>query len=323
MLKKKKRSPLFFKSITAVAILLGSLTLNGASISAQVGKNSPIDIGQGAKVYNNLSTRFGNEKIKTSLSASFIDDPHSNKQIAVITTEGSNIDADRKISFPEQDSYPGYYRATMHWASSYRVAMELNGSGDFFKVSPTNTIDKKTVSSTIGYTIGGAIGSIPNSSNNWSTSVSYEQADYKTVLKTDTNKKVEWTVPFVSAMNQGWGPYDRDSFTVNYGNELFSKSRNGQVWAKDNFLSSDQMPALAAYSFSPAVVAVVIADKTDSFSELTVHLGRTQDSYKLQWHNELFGLGFWVGSNEKDTSHATFTTKYILDWKNHKLVEKN
>ncbi|BFH17051.1 beta-channel forming cytolysin [Paenibacillus melissococcoides] len=323
MIKKKKRSPIFFKSITAVAILLGSLTLNGTSVSAQVAKNSPIDIGQGAKVYNNLSTRFGDEKIKTSLSVSFIDDPHSNKQIAVITTEGSNIDADRKISFPEQDSYPGYYRATMHWASSYRVAMELNGSGDFFKVAPTNTIDKKTVSSTIGYTIGGTIGSLPNSSNNWSTSVSYEQADYKTILKTDTNKKVEWTVPFVSAMNQGWGPYDRDSFTVNYGNELFSKSRNGQVWAKDNFLSSDQMPALAAYSFSPAVVAVVIADKTDSLSELTVHLGRTQDSYKLQWHNELFGLGFWVGSNEKDTSQATFTTKYILDWKNHKLVEKN
>ncbi|GAC42377.1 beta-channel forming cytolysin [Paenibacillus popilliae] len=329
MIKKKKSAQLLFKSVTAVAILLGSLTLHGATISAEVAKNSPIDIGQGAMVYNNLSTSYDKDKkIKTSLNASFIDDPYTNKKIAIITTEGSNIDADKKISFNDQDK--GYYNATLQWASSYRLAMELNGSGEFFKVSPTNTIDTRTVSSTIGYTIGGSVSGIPTPvgnvpvpgrTSNWSTTVSYQQADYKTVLETDTDKKVEWKVPFVSAMNQGSGPYDRNSLTFNYGNELFSKSRNSQVWAKDNFLASDQMPALAAYSFSPAVVAVVIADKSDSFSELTVHLGRTQDNYKLHWHSELFGLGFWVGSNEKDTFQSTSTTKYILDWKNNQVVE--
>ncbi|QHZ51190.1 beta-channel forming cytolysin [Paenibacillus larvae] len=322
-MKEKKTSVIFFKSITAVAILLGSLTLNGTSISAQVLNSSPVDIGEGAKVYNSLSTKFNDyQKIKTSLKASFIDDPHTNKKIAVITTDGSNINADRKVSFNDQDRYKGYYRAALHWASSYRMAMELNGDGQFYKVSPVNTIDKKTVSSTIGYTIGGSIGDKPSGSANWSTTVSYDQADYKTILKEDTNKKVEWNVPFVSFVNKGWGPYDRDSQTNLYGNELFMNYRDANVWAKDNFTPSDQMPALAAYSFSPAVIAVVIADKSDSSSELTVHLGRTQDKYNMQWHSVIFGAGYWEGKNEKDTSHSTYTTKYILDWNNHQLIEK-
>ncbi|HDR4441078.1 hypothetical protein BK720_06610 [Bacillus thuringiensis serovar brasilensis] len=55
------------------------------------------------------------------------------------------------------------------------------------------------------------------------------------------------------------------------------KSRNAVYWAKDNFISSDEMPALAAYGFSPDMIAVVVADKSEKSSNLKVTYTRTSD----------------------------------------------
>lgn len=66
-------------------------TLNLPTAHADTKIESIVDIGengQNAKVYNNFSTLFdGQTKIKTSLLVSIIDEPYSNKQIAVIKTD--------------------------------------------------------------------------------------------------------------------------------------------------------------------------------------------------------------------------------------------
>lgn len=131
---------------------------------------------------------------------------------------------------------------------------------------------------------------------------------------------------FCFCYDQGWGPYNRDSVTDRYGNELFSKNRDTHVWAKDNFVSDDEMPALAACGFSPGVLAVVTADKDASSSDLTVKLGRSQDDYWMDWVSwaggmHAVGVGWWVGSNNKDIKTSKSTTKYTLNWDKNELVE--
>ncbi|HDR4441079.1 hypothetical protein BK720_06605 [Bacillus thuringiensis serovar brasilensis] len=108
--------------------------------------------------------------------------------------------------------------AFLKWASSYNVEMELsNANSQFYKVSLINTVDKKTITSSVGYNIGGEskigakVGGGTSGGMNWSTSASYDQHDYKTVLETDTSHNVQWKVPFVSSMNQGFGLYTRVS----------------------------------------------------------------------------------------------------------------
>ena len=271
------------------------------------------------KIHHNYVTkqndRTGN---KTSLQISFIDDPASNKKIAVISTEGSIIDSGYKLTEKRiLGEAPGYFRASLDWASGYTVGMKLEGGeAKFHKMAPINSIDTKTISSTIGYNIGGSlsVGSEVNGSFNWSMTASYDQEDYKTVLKSVTDKDLQWEVGFVSAMNQGWGPYNRDS-TGFWGNELFMKTRN-QHWAINNFLSPTQMPSLSARNFSPAMVATVIADKNEKLTKLKVYTGRWNDQYDLNWISSR-----WVGTNTKNISYESSVVEYTLDWKNMKVIE--
>lgn len=314
---------------TGLVLSLGLTSLGyGGTTLAQTRMGSTEDIGKDAKVFNVFSTLDDSQnKMKKSLKVSFIDDPNANKKIALISTDGSNIDADKQI--PPGNGYMG---SILQWSSEYHMGMELSGgSSSFHKVSPINTIDTKTVSSTVGYTVGGTIkiGSSADSSissgANWSTTTSYNQPDYKTILTKDTSKQVQWEVPFVSAMNQGYGPYTRDSNDSIYGNQLFMKSRNANVWAKDNFLSSNEMPTLAAYNFSPGVLAVITADKSEKTSNLTVTFKRVSDNYYMDWIAFLggyhaSGAGWWKGKNEKG-KEKTSSSKYVLDWENHNLIE--
>ncbi|MCC2544718.1 beta-channel forming cytolysin [Bacillus thuringiensis] len=328
------------KKITITSIIMWNcFTLNLLTANADTKIESIVDIGengQNAKVYNNFSTLFDEQaKIKTSLLVSIIDDPYSNKQIAVIKTDGSNISANKSVEglTDEYGHEAGYMSAVLKWASSYNIGMELtNENSQFYKVSPINTIDTKTITSSIGYNIGGEIkvsdkadggGSV---GMNWSTSTSYDQPDYKTVLETDTANKVQWRIPFISTMNQGYGPYNRESDDSIYRNQLFMKSRNAATWAKDNFISSDEMPALASYGFSPGMIAVVIADKSEDISTFKITYTRNSDDYRMDWTSFFNGVhgsgaGWWVGGNIKDVSKGISVHNYSVDWKNHRLIE--
>lgn len=316
---KYKRN-LLASTLLAVSIF----ALSKQTTFAQENQNI-IDIGQGAKVVQDFSTIYNEDaKIKTSIQASFINDPNSNKKIAIISTAGSNIAADKKIintSFAGGE--PGEYTANLEWPSSYQIKMELNDDhSKFFKAAPANTVDTKTVTSSVGYTIGGGIkvsdkpdGSISGSVA-FSTSAQYSQADYKTFLTSDSDKKIDWKISFVSAMNQGYGPYDRDSNNPTYGNQLFMKTRNGSVWAKDNFISNEQMPGLSSYGFSPGVIAVVITDKNETRpSPIKITLGRIKDSYNLKWN----GVS-WAGNMVKNVNLTYGSVSYKIDWENNRLI---
>jgi len=328
---------------TGLAISLSLTLLNfiSGTASAQTSMGQSEGIGQNAKIYNAFSTRDDSpNKMKKSLKVSFIDDSHANKKIAIISTEGSYIDAAKRIEDKEVDGQVnGYMSALLQWPSSYHIGMELYGkSSSFHKVAPINTVDTKKIFSTVGYNVGGTVkiaanekgpngeGSITGGTS-WSTTTSYDQTDYKTILALDTSKKVQWEILFVSAMNQGYGPYNRDSDDSIYRNQLFMQSRNATVWAKENFISKDQMPALAAYGFSPGVLAVVTADKSEKYSDLTVTFERISDNYWMNWKSffngwQGSGTGWWTGTNIKEQRKASSSSKYILDWENHNLIEK-
>ncbi|MGH1287813.1 beta-channel forming cytolysin [Bacillus toyonensis] len=298
---------------------------------------NPVDIGQGAKVHQNLSTKQdASNNMKTSLEVSIINDPNNNKQIAVIKTDGSFINADKEITGqPYAGHEDGYMAADLKWASSYGIKMELpNQTAKFHKALPINTVDKKTITSTVGYNIGGDIQMTDGKASGgttWSTSASYEQPDYKTILENDTADTVQWKVPFVSAMNQGYGPYTRDSSDLTWGNQLFMKKRTGSWATKDNFISSDEMPTLASYGFSPGMIAVVVADKSEKTSKLKVTYTKNSDDYKLGWINTINTKPWplpsgiidehWIGSNTKDVSSSTSVNDYTIDWEHHRLIE--
>ncbi|QWI73027.1 beta-channel forming cytolysin (plasmid) [Bacillus mycoides] len=323
-----KNSKSIMKMIMGTVLSCSMFSFGGNAIFAQEQKRKFVDIGQNAQVINSFSTLYNPQsKMKASLQISFINDPNSDKQIAIINTDGSNIDADNQIIHKQwPGAQSGEASAILEWASSYQIEMELKGEGaQFYKVAPTNTIDAKSVTSSVGYTVGGNIkmsdkpdGGITGGTN-WSMSVTYNQPDYKTFLTSDSDKKVNWNVSFVSAMNQGYGPYDRDSNNPTFGNQLFMKSRNQSVWAKDNFLSKNQMPALASFGFSPGMIAVIIADKTITTpSDFKVTYGRTSDLYFMNWT----GIGNWAGILKKDDSKMFTYMNYAIDWKNHQLIVK-
>ncbi|EOO57811.1 beta-channel forming cytolysin [Bacillus cereus VD196] len=304
-----------------------SAMLSGGNVTFAQEQKNVVDIGRDTKVYTSFSTIYNEgAKVKTSIQVSFIEDPNSDKRIAIINTAGSNIAADKKIidkSF--SIGKPGETIAGLEWPSSYHIEMELKDEqAQFYKVVPANTVDTKSVMSTVGYAIGGGIkmSEKPDANIsgavNWLTSVKYDQSDYKTFLTYDSDKKVNWNISFVSAMNQGYGPYDRDSNNLTYGNQLFMKSRNGSVWAKNNFIANEEMPGLASYGFSPGVIAVVITDKdVTKPSKLNIRYGRTKDLYSLKW-----GDIAWVGGLEKNINSTWGGTYYEIDWSNHQIIEK-
>ncbi|SUJ64399.1 gamma-hemolysin component B [Staphylococcus aureus] len=45
--------------------------------------------------------------------------------------------------------------------------------------------------------------------------------------------------------------------------EIFSLTRNGNLWAKDNFTPKDKMPVTVSEGFNPEFLAVMSHDKKD------------------------------------------------------------
>ncbi|MGR4025609.1 leukocidin family pore-forming toxin, partial [Bacillus sp. ZZQ-131] len=129
--------------------------------------------------------------------------------------------------------------------------------------------------------------------------------------------KLNWKVGFQSFNFPEWGIYNRDSFNTFYGNQLFMKSRSYNE-GTNNFVSKDTVPALTGYGFSPNVVAVITADKTETTSDLKITNRRVSDQYNIEWVSSK-----WWGTNNKDTYNEFFTNHYKLDWKNHQVTLDN
>lgn len=96
-------------------------------------------------------------------------------------------------------------------------------------------------------------------------------------------------------MNNGWGPYGRDSYDPTYGNELFLGGRQSSSNAGQNFLPTHQMPLLARGNFNPEFISVLSHKQNDTKkSKIKVTYQREMDRYTNQW-NRLH----WIGNNYK------------------------
>ncbi|MDA2325704.1 hemolysin II HlyII [Bacillus cereus group sp. Bc177] len=307
----------------ASVIMSGTFGLQTTSAFAD-SKGTVENLQNGGKVYNSFKTTYDmKQNIKNSIKVSFIEDPYADKKIAIVTTDGSNIDAKYTIN-------GGYYNGGLKWPSAYHTEAEITSddSAQFHKAAPVNTMTSAKVSSEVGYTLGGSVkvgvnDKGPNAeasitgSYAWKESVSYDQADYKTVLETQTDKKLNWKVGFQSFNFPEWGIYNRDSFNTFYGNQLFMKSRSYNE-GTNNFVSKDTVPALTGYGFSPNVVAVITADKTEATSDLKITNRRISDQYNIEWVSSK-----WWGTNNKDTYNEFFTNHYKLDWNKHQVTLDN
>ncbi len=306
--------------VVASVLMSGAFSVESSSAFAE-SKGTVEDLKNGGKVYNSFSTTYNaKQNIKNSIKVSFIEDPYADKKIAIVTTDGSNIDAKYEINGE-------YYNAGLKWPSAYHTEVEITSddSAQFHKAAPVNTMTSAKVTSEVGYTLGGTVklgvnDKGPNADASitgsfaWKESVSYDQADYKTVLETLTDKKLNWKVGFQSFNYPSWGIYNRDSYNTLYGNQLFMKSRSYNEGIQ-NFVSKDTVPALTGYGFSPNVIAVITADESEATSDLKITNRRVSDQYNIEWVSSK-----WWGTNNKDVHNEFFTNYYKLDWKNHKVL---
>ncbi|PFX40374.1 beta-channel forming cytolysin [Bacillus pseudomycoides] len=323
--KNMKKNKKILQALTlATTVVGGSLAFSSTSAHADSLKSIE-EIGSGAKVMNNLDTTYHSDaNIKNSIKVSFIDDPTVNKKYAIVSTEGSNIGSN--LDYRNHD----YYNASLIWTSAFKTGLEItsNDSAAFYKVLPKNNIETKNVSSTVAYNVGGGLevkqdtgasGSVTAGAS-WSTTVSYDQSDYKTFLENSTDKKVDWKVAFDKFYN-GNGFYDRDSFSSIFnGNQLFMVTTSGLRSAIENLVPQDKLPSLTAYGFQPGTIAIITADKNEESTDLAVKHSREKDDYRM------FKPVSWKGYNEKnvplDENQNTSVDQYKIDWKNNKIVHQ-
>ncbi|MCU5589249.1 leukocidin family pore-forming toxin [Bacillus cereus] len=311
-----------------------SLALFSPVSSAQTTSKSE-EIGKGATVYKNISILDDKaQDIKTSLEVSIIKDPNTNKQLAVISTDGSRISANsQRKNYPHEGHENGYTHADTTWASSYGIQMDLtnpNQKAQFFKISPADATKEETVSNTVGYKVGGEIqttGPKLAGEGTWSTTTSYKQSDYETKLINNREKSIKWEIPFNITHNPDGGEYRRDSYDQPWGNQLFMRHRISNDAAKDNITPSTLMPDLAARGFSPSVIAIIAADNnSEEQTDFKVTYTKTSDRYSMLWVPNLSPIipvsGSWLGTNEQNVSTVESNHEYAIDWKNHKLIEK-
>ncbi len=92
----------------ASVIMSGSFSLQATSAFAD-SKGTVENLQNGGKVYNSFKTTYDmKQNIKNSIKVSFIEDPYADKKIAIVTTDGSNIDAKYTVN-------SGYYNAGLKW----------------------------------------------------------------------------------------------------------------------------------------------------------------------------------------------------------------
>ncbi|PEQ51143.1 beta-channel forming cytolysin [Bacillus cereus] len=319
MIKQKNNKKLLQTLALSTMVISGVLVCGNSSTYASSAATIE-DIGSNASITHSLNTNFySNQDIKSSLKASFINDPNTDKKYVILSMDGSNIDS----GFNRSD---GSHHARIYWTSAFNTSLEITSkdSAKFYKVAPKNEIETATVSSTVSYNIGGGLSIVSGDvavlmgNGAWSDTVTYEQPNYKTFLTNNTDKKVEWKVEFNKFNNRGYGFYTRDSNHILYGNELFMNSRTDpHIEAENNFISNNEFPGIIRFSFQPNMIAVIIANKNENLTNLTVKHSRNHDEYRLRYQH----LVGWVGTNTKDLiTSGGGPFNYKIDWQNNRII---
>ena len=169
----------------------------------------------------------------------------------------------------------GYWNSTLRWPGSYSVSIQNvddnNNSTYVTDFAPKNQDESREVKYTYGYKTGGDFsinrggltGNITKEKN-YSETISYQQPSYRTLIdQPTTNKGVAWKVEAHSINNMG---HDHTRQLTNDSDdrvksEIFSLTRNGNLWAKDNFTPKNKMPVTVSEGFNPEFLAVMSHDK--------------------------------------------------------------
>ena len=264
--------------------------------------------GKNAEVYTS-SDASDTSNVKTTVSASFIKDPNDSNLTALVSVKGF---------IPSKlNKHGSYYNGFMDWTSQYDMVIESIDGDNKVKILesiPHNQIEKVDVTESMGYSIGGNV-SISNDSGsgggnaNYSVqrSITYQQPDFKTIQKADGLRKASWSVVF----NKTKDGYDRDSYHILYGNQMFMKSRYSNKGI-DNLTDDKDLSPLISGGFTPDIVTALKAPKDMGKSRFTVTYKTYQDLYSVKWT----GVE-WFGSNIKAWAPSSITHTYELDWENN------
>lgn len=243
---------------TSMALLLFSSTANAE------GKITPVSVKKvddKVTLYKTTATADSDKfKISQILTFNFIKDKSYDKDTLVLKATG-NINSGFVKPNPND-----YDFSKLYWGAKYNVSIssQSNDSVNVVDYAPKNQNEEFQVQNTLGYTFGGDI-SISNGLSGglngntaFSETINYKQESYRTTLSRNTNyKNVGWGVEAHKIMNNGWGPYGRDSFHPTYGNELFLAGRQSSAYAGQNFIAQHQMPLLSRSNFNPEFLSVL------------------------------------------------------------------
>ncbi|HDJ7805939.1 TPA: leukocidin/hemolysin toxin family protein [Staphylococcus aureus] len=296
-----------------------------AKIESEIKQVSEKNLDGDTKMYTRTATTSDSQKnITQSLQFNFLTEPNYNKETVFIKVKGT-IGSGLKILEPN-----GYWNSTLRWPGSYSVSIQNvdnNKNTEVVDFAPKNQDESREVKYTYGYKTGGDFtiqsgglsGNITKESN-YSENISYQQPSYRTLLdQTTTNKGVGWKVEAHLINNMGHDhtrqlTNDSDNRTKN---EIFSFTRNGNLWAKDNFTPKNKMPVTVSEGFNPEFLAVMSHDKNDKGkSRFIVHYKRSMDDYKINWNKHGF-WGYWSGENHVDQKEEKLSALYEVDWNTH------
>ncbi|MBE5661230.1 leukocidin/hemolysin toxin family protein [Staphylococcus sp. SS251] len=296
-----------------------------AKINSEIKQVSEKNIDSDTKMYTRTATTSDSQKnITQSLQFNFLTESNYDKETVFIKAKGT-IGSGLRILDPN-----GYWNSTLRWPGAYSVSIQNvdnNNNTNVTDFAPKNQDESREVKYTYGYKTGGDFsinrggltGNITKESN-YSESISYQQPSYRTLLdQPTTNKGVSWKVEAHLINNMGHDhtrqlTNDSDNRTKN---EIFSFTRTGNLWAKDNFTPKNKMPVTVSEGFNPEFLAVMSHDKKDQGkSRFIVHYKRSMDYYKLDW-NRRGVWGYWSGENHVDQKEEKLSALYEVDWKTH------
>ncbi|QNR06778.1 beta-channel forming cytolysin [Macrococcoides canis] len=307
---------------TISTLLLSTLLMPSAMTHAAETSQS---IGNGAVVHKTTANADSPENdIAQILNFNFIKDKNYDKEILILKTSGT-IHSGYQAPDPRQ-----YNSSSLRWGAQYNVKVQVagNDSTNIVNYAPKNQNESHEVTSTVGYGVGGNINVSntlsggANSSYNFSETVNYQQASYKTSLLKNTNlKNIGWEVEANKIYVNGYGPYTRAlHYNERYGNELFLASRQGSVNAGQNFVHKSAMPVLARENFNPEFISVLTHQPSDNDKDtiINVTFERRTDKYQNFWN------GFhWWGQNQKNFEKKSLVATYKINWKEHTATLQN
>ncbi|CXJ68490.1 gamma-hemolysin component B [Staphylococcus aureus] len=284
-----------YKNITICTLALSTTftvlpATSYAKINSEIKAVSEKNLDGDTKMYTRTATTSDSQKnITQSLQFNFLTEPNYDKETVFIKAKGT-IGSGLRILDPN-----GYWNSTLRWPGSYSVSIQNvddNNNTNVTDFAPKNQDESREVKYTYGYKTGGDFsinrggltGNITKESN-YSETISYQQPSYRTLLDQSTSHKgVGWKVEAHLINNMGHDhtrqlTNDSDNRTKS---EIFSLTRNGNLWAKDNFTPKNKMPVTVSEGFNPEFLAVMSHDKKDEGkSKFVVHYKRSMDEFKI------------------------------------------